>query len=392
MNSDDFKDTIDETNSYKDINDLISRLDLDMSHWINAEVASYAKYKVFKERKVESKQIPKELLSYKLKCPNNHHFKPNWLGKRFPTSVLITKDFQLIRQSSCFTKCSVCNELAVLPIPDVEYRQDLDIFGDEAFRQVDNKTIYVYSFVSFSGGDEDKNIFEKKFLDLKKLIAPLSDSSSRVLHMKDLLSGKKRVKNAALSRLHRNEVMDCISKIIELIRSYNEKNILNLYSSVGIAEGINKKGPEGIKCKEEVYSASLIRVIQETTAHGLAPKFYFEKTGSDGWAKNLFHGWRMTLVWPWITKGLPVMSPKFVDPSFSLYLEIADILSFVVARHLFCIGRRVEGKNKKAEICPSSLGLVRYILLNSKGDGAYHDSVGFPDRAMFKGTHWKKHI
>jgi len=392
MSSDDIKDNINESNNYKDINELIRDFDLDMSHWINAEVASYAKYKVFKERKVESKQIPKELLSYKLKCPNNHHFKPNWLGKRFPTSVLITKDFQLIRQSSCFTKCSVCNELAVFPIPDVEYRQDLDIFGDEAFRQVDNKTIYIYSFVSFSGGDEDKNIFEKKFLDLKKLIAPSIDPCSWVLHMKELLSATNRSKNAALSHLHQDEVMDCISKIIELIRSHNEKYILNLYSSVGIANGINKKGPDEIKCKEEVYSASFIRVIQDTTAHGLAPKFYFEETGSDGWAKNFFHGWRMTLVWPFLTKGLPVMSPKFVDPSFSLYLEIADILSYVVARYLFCIGRRVEGENIKAEICPSSLGLVRYIYLNSRSDGVYHDSVGFPDSAMFKGTQWEKYI
>jgi hypothetical protein len=392
MNSDGFEDNISETNNYKDINDIISRFDLDMSHWINAEVASYAKYKEFEERKVESKQIPKELLSHKLKCPNNHHFKPNWLEKRFPTSVFITKDFQLIRQSTCFTKCSVCNELAVFPIPDVEYRQDLDIFGDEAMRTVNNKTIFVYSFVSFSGGSEDKKIFEEKFLNLKKLIAPSIDPCSWVLHMKELLSGKNRAENAALSHLHLSEVMDCISKIIELIRSYNEKNILNLYSSVGIAEGINQKGSDKIKCQEEVYSASLIRVIEETTGHGLAPKFYFEQTGSDGWAKNLFHGWRMTLVWPWITRGLPVMSPKFVDPSFSLYLEIADILSYMVARHLFCIGRRVEGENIKAEICPSSFGLVRYILLNSRGDGVYHNSVGFPDLAMFKGTHWRKYI
>jgi hypothetical protein len=110
-----------------------------------------------------------------------------------------------------------------------------------------------------------------------------------------------------------------------------------------------------------------------------------------GWVFQLLHR-RMTLLWPWITNGLPVMSPQFVEPKFSIYLEIADIVSFVIARYLYCLGKRAGGESSNPEIDPSELGLVRYIITDGKGDWNHENTVGFPSVAMFKGTHWGKFI
>lgn len=379
-------------NQFESINEFIKHHKLDMSHWINAEALKYTKRKVFDKKIVKLTHTPKELLDYELTCSQGHRFIPNWLGKRFPTSVFFSNKAGLIRQTHCFVKCPQCDEHAVFNIPDVECTGNLNIYGDEAFRTVDNKTVLVYSFCSFSGNRENFDIFQSKFWDLKKSLSPSFSPDDWVLHMKELLCPEKRLVEPALAHLKSHEVIDIISKIIDLISIYTQKMDLNLYCSVGVVKGINLKKHHMTVCKESTYTSSLIHIIKETTDHGIAPKFYFERTGSDGWAKNLFDSGRMTLLWPWVTNGLPVMSPKFVKPSFSFFLEIADIVSYIVARHLYCIGKRVEGGNIKAKICPSQLGLVRYILTDAQGDWRPLPSIGFPDAAMFKGTHWEKFI
>lgn len=378
--------------NFSDINQLIKHLNLDMSHWINAEVMKYAKRKNYEKAVVRLKHIPKELSSYKLKCPNGHQFKPNWLEKRFPTSVFYSEKKGLLKQASCYVKCTECGELSTFNIPDVNCTRNLDIYGDEAFRCVDGKTIFVYSFVSFSGSSEAKSEFEEEFREIKAGMSPGAPPDSWVIHMKEILSGSKRLRNPVISHLGKNDAMDWVMKTINLIAKYNNKFDINLYSAVGIAVGVNLKKHYKFICQEEIYTSALMKVIKETTDHELAPKFYFERTGNDGWAKTLFESGRMTLLWPWITNGLPVMSPKFVEPTHSIYLEIADIISFVIARYVYCIGRRVEGDGAVAEIDPSSLGLVRYILTDSKGSWNYENIVGFPDKAMLKGTHWEKFI
>lgn len=378
---------------FSDINQLIQSQNLDMTHWINAEVLKYTKRKNYEKAEVRLKHVPEELSSYELTCSIGHNFKPNWLEKRFPTSVLYNGELGLLKQATCYVKCPECGDLSTFNIPNIKYLRNLNIYGDEAFRCIDGKTIFVYSFISFSGSSENKSKFEEEFNNIKTELSPDIPAESWVIHMKEILSGSKRKDNPSISHLDIDDAMKGVMKIIDLIARYNNKKDINLYSAVGIAVGINFKKNQKTQLQEEVYASALIRVIKETTAHGLAPKFYFEKTGTDGWAKTLFEGGRMTLLWPWITNGLPVMSPKFVEPRYSIYLEIADIVSFIIARYLFCIGKRVEGNEDAiADINPDTLGSVRYILTDSKGDWSYEDVTGFPDKAMFRGTKWEKFI
>jgi hypothetical protein len=83
------------------------------------------------------------------------------------------------------------------------------------------------------------------------------------------------------------------------------------------------------------------------------------------------------------------MSPKFVSPSYSIFLEIADILAYVISRYLFFLGKTVETKQKKEpEFLPSQLGTIRYILTDAKGDLHTETSKNFPLKKAFKNTNW----
>lgn len=107
----------------------------------------------------------------------------------------------------------------------------------------------------------------------------------------------------------------------------------------------------------------------EYTSKGLSPEFIFERTQDDGWAKNLFTQSRLTLMWSFITHGLPIKQPKFVLPNHDFLLEIADIICFCVARYIFVQDKRYnyKDKNYKVEIDIKNLGPIQYIYNHRDG-------------------------
>ena len=377
--------------TYDTINHLIRDLQLDRDHWINVESFRFNRKHSFDSTTVNIKHVPEELLSFKLKCANGHEFIPDWLRKRHPVSTFYCKKRGLLRQGSNFITCPVCSTKVEFKIPQAKYKGNLEIYGDEAKRTVEGKTIFVYSFISFSGSANSKKSFEKSFLKIKRKLAPSINPKDWVLHMKELTSKEKWQKKSYLNHLQSYEIHDEVVNILRLIGEYNKMGSLNIYSASGIVIGDSLKKEETIECQSNIYNSALMRVVNETTANNLAPKFYFEQTGNDGWAKNLFDGGRLTLLWAFLTNGLPVMSPQFVDPATSLYLEIADIVSYLVARYLFCVGRRVEGKHIIPEFELSQVGKIRYVLTNGDGDWINDISDKYPFELMFKGTSWADH-
>lgn len=140
--------------------------------------------------------------------------------------------------------------------------------------------------------------------------------------------------------------------------------------------------------KSRVYYPLLGRIITEHTDSGMSPHFHFERTGDDGWAKNLFNGGRLTLMWPFISRVLPIPNPTFNVPTDSIYLEIADFISFVIARYLYVIGKRAEGEYLDFECLPSWLGEVRYLGYNEVGTCMFETESDYPLEKFFKGTDW----
>ncbi|MDR8394384.1 hypothetical protein NC796_24765 [Aliifodinibius sp. S!AR15-10] len=379
--------------TYDNINELIRDLDLDLGHWINKEATRFTSKKEYDKTEVRIKNVPEEFLQKKFECPEGHIFSPDWLKKRPPVSVFYEKDKGFLRQKAVNIKCPKCDSDVEVQLPQAEYKTDLDIYGDEALRTVDNKKVFVYSFVSFSGSNLFQSSFRNQFLNWKKNLVPSIPPEDWIFHMTEILSGSTRKKTEHLEHLDFHKVKAEIDRLLELIKTFNEKRNLNIYSAIGMSAKAELNAEERRHFKENAYNSCLMRVVAQSVNHGLAPRFYFEKTGDDGWAKNLFDGGRLTLLWTYLTKGLPVMTPDFVKPSYNFLLEIADIVSYVIARKIFCIGKRVEGKEDKTALFnPSQLGGIRYTLTDASGNWNYEFSKDFPGKEMFKNTEWEKFL
>lgn len=373
------------------LKDMVEKLDLNTKHWINEEAMKFIDAESYDNVKVGLFHFPQELENKKLICKNGHRFTPDWLQKTYPYTVFY-KDKGIYRLNGCNVKCPVCNGNSDFNINFKNYKTDLDIFGDEAFRtDIDNKSAIVYSFVAFSGSKNARNLFILDLLKIKHSLVKSLEPFSWTIHMKELMNPSQRDKKNHLSVLKTEDIKIKINEILQLINKSVANGDLNLYSAIGIVEvkDFQKEKKMREYCKTHQFNAALLHIIRESTLSELAPKFYFEESSDDGWAEKLLDSGRCTLVWPYITHGIPVMSPKFVSPSYSIFLEIADILAYVISRYLFFLGKTVETKQKKEpEFLPSQLGTIRYILTDAKGDLHTETSKNFPLKKAFKNTNW----
>jgi len=271
-------------------------------------------------------------------------------------------------------------------------RGESAIFGDEAFREVDGKTVLCYSFVGFSGGPKKRRTFKKEFDKAKKYLAPTINPDDWVLHVKDLVGTERRRGIEHLAHLNRDQVIKGLKQVLAVIAKYSASQSLNVYSAISVVKQTRLAGATKLQAQSFAYSAALMRVVSEYTRAGVMPAFYFERTGSDGWAKDLFDGGRLTLLWARLTNGVPVKSPEFVLPTNNFLLEVADSISYVVARELYAVGSRASGKPLNAEFDTKLLGRTRYIWTDAEGGWNNFFGNGFPMAAMFKGTDWERFI
>lgn len=349
---------------YETINDLIRDLDIDKNHWINKEALEFIRERNYRETKSSLKHVPHWLLKKKFQCKKGHTFSPNWLEKRPPVSTFIDRKGMYLRQSSTDIICPICKQKLLLPLPLASLNGEVSVFGDEAFRESGGQTISVYSFVCFSGGDKDKSDFIEKIQALKNKF------KIERFHYKDLRSAEKTAS---------------ISEFIGLINKENESGNLNLYASIDVS-GSQSREFERNMLKAHCFSSAMICIVQECTVHNRAPKFFFERTGKDGWAKNFFKGIRLNLAWAVITNGIPVQMPIFIKPNESPFLEIADAVAYLVARKLYQVSERKNKNKVTSHFSPDLLGGIRYIISDEEKNFRKLYLKNIPIEAIFKNS------
>lgn len=367
---------------------MYGELNLDSDDWINKEQKHYFNKNRYERTKQLVKYYPKELDQITIKCINGHVFTPNWLEKGFPAMPFRMPDGQLLQKVSAQTPCIVCNEFTDIKLPvNQKYIGDSHIYGDEAIRDFNGKIIMSYSLVSRPRKEEVHQEFKAKFLALKKELVPSIPAENWTLHYMVLMNRGARMKEKHLAHLTKEQVLEFSRKLGELISNY--PNQLVKWNCSGVYEKpIPYKKKEEQELKSRVYYPLIGRVITEHTDSSMSPHIHMERTNADGWAKNLFNGGRLTLMWAFISRCLPIPNPTFQPPSDSIYFEIADFISFVIARYLFVLGKRAEGDHLEFECLPSWLGEIRYLGYTNTGTCLFETESEYPLKTFFNGTSW----
>lgn len=371
---------------FPNINDMVRGLGFDLKDWVNTESARFLRKRVYDQTEQRVQYYPAHLLeALKFVCPSGHEVLPSWLEKRTPLLPFRSREGALWRPSTGSVKCQTCSIHFEIELPNVpNWQGEVLLYGDEAFRDIDPEQgepryCVTYSLVSRPINEKDDHELAKAFADLK-----LNHFGNiNKIHCKELFHAKNGKGPTT------EQASSFIREVADLMAGQQGKIVILNSTGVTYKPAHFKKQEIEIR-KSQIFGTLILMAIENLTKHGRSPRFFFERTDSDGWAKNLFNGGRLTLMWPFVTHGLPIRTPEFVPPTSSMYLELADIVSFAVADNIRHRAMEREGKNApsrpRLDLC--RLGPVQYQGFLQNGDALSQTCVGYPWSTFFAGTSW----
>jgi hypothetical protein len=365
---------------------MVRTFQFDLGDWVNAEAARFLKRSIYEQTEQRVVHFPEHLLgALTFTCPQGHSVSPSWLEKRHPIQPFRARQGGLWRQNAAELVCNACGTSFFIELPNVSpWLGEVALYGDEAFRDIDTakggpRYCVTYSLVSRPVLEEDDQRLIDQFHALKRKHFGHADR----VHCKALFHARTRGgPTPEQASAFIGEVADLIAEF------YGKVAVLN---AAGVTYKPTQFKKREIETRKALVFGTLIQLaIEELTKQGRSPRFFFERTDADGWAKNLFAGGRLTLMWPFITNGLPIRSPEFVLPTHSEYLELADIVSFAVADNIR--NRAMEREGMASPPGPrldlARLGKVQYQGYTESGDALSRASVGYPWEVFFAGTDW----
>lgn len=335
---------------------------------------------------VPLRHLPESLSSITMTCPTcKTVFPPDWFGKQEMSMIPVKPKFETkgvpytgpkrwVLQSITQV-CSRCKACISISLPTKKMRAKGSLFGDDAEREHEGKKVFVYSLV---GADQSLlPDLEMKVRTLKQSLLPAISPDSWKVHMKDIWAGTSRAKHPVYQDLSIGDVIGFVDQILALIKGSN----LFIYN-IALATDLGSPSSISIadKSRNEAYILLVSNAIDEWTEKDAQPNIFFDSEKSShanevihGWARDAFRGSQHSLLYGFLSKGIEIPEPKFVPPASLPGLEIADFVSFTIARFYDRMW-----KEKEIDIDPRRMGLITYLGYDSNGDLLWRRQEGYP--------------
>lgn len=103
--------------------------------------------------------------------------------------------------------------------------------------------------------------------------------------------------------------------------------------------------------KEHVFAESILTTPKQFRCREKSVNWTFDNvqdatagSKTEGWASECFLGLQYTRLFTWVSAGATVVEPKFAIPGSNFLLELADFISYCVARDFerAIVGQRPE--------------------------------------------------
>ncbi|WP_284281103.1 DUF3800 domain-containing protein [Limnobacter litoralis] len=345
----------------------------------------------------DPKLIDEDLLDKTAICPVcKTHTKIPWLEKLdYPLkskliegtdTYLVQKDFPIIcGNSDCNIKYFV--NVPVLPVENI-----WGLYGDDAGRLINDlpkkyngRSVSFQCITMVACHIDKQNELKENILNLKKEIRPNVDPNSWNHHFYDIWGSNVKEKKYSFENLQ--EKINYANKFSKIIRDARPSLVtLNFSNAVYLPKNsIEKKSL--IKYQKEIlFSESIMGSLSVFRNQNKSVIWTFDNTQdtsntnkTEGWALERFLGLQYTRLFSWIAAGSPLKEPMFVKPGSHFLLEVADFISFWIAREFF-----KSIKEEKIEVPSSLFGHAYYQCTLSNGDVESVWSYGLPMEKMYK--------
>jgi hypothetical protein len=340
----------------------------------------------FDRLSVPLRHLPENLSSFTRTCPScGKIFSPDWFKKheismepvkpRFETKGVEYQGPARWRLQQVSQECPNCKSQVMIPLPVNKMMKRGSLWGDDAERRYQDKTVHIYSLVG-----ADQNVlpeFDVRVKGLKQRLLASVPADRWRIHMKVMWSGSRRRKHPVFQTLSPEAVIDFTRQLLALIKSSN----LFIYNiALTTDRGQSTDTAVRSRLRTEAYIMLVLNAIDEWTTKGAQPNIYFDSEKDSkaneiihSWARDAFGGSQHSLLYGFLAKGIEIPAPKFVSPGSFPGLEVADFVSFTIARYYY---RRWEGK--EIEIDPKQMGLATYLGYDFNGDLLWKRQEGYP--------------
>lgn len=335
---------------------------------------------------VPLKHLPENLYHVRLTCPICEAvFIPDWFKKHELPLIPVKPKYEskgieytaparwVLHHTS--QKCPKCESDVIINIPVNKMRTRGSLFGDDAERSYQNKKVSIYSLI----GADQKLLpdIEKSIEEIKQKLFPFIPHDGWNIHMKDMWAGSNRDKHPIFNKLAFSSLISFVGELLELIRKSN----LFIYNiAVTTVQNNLPKTSNHNQLRNEAFNMLIISTIDEWTSKNAQPNILFDSEKFSeankiihGWARDLFKGSQHTLLYAFLSKCIEIPEPVFVPPASYPGLEIADFVSFIIARYYLRMWQA-----KEIEIEPKDLGLVTYLGYEDSGDLLWKRQIGYP--------------
>jgi hypothetical protein len=332
-------------------------------------------------QKIPLQLLPEALASLTVLCPNcQFSFGPDWFKPR-PEPIVPLKPNATPPDhpgrwvpTAGMISCTNCGGSVQLKYPVQKLATRCELCGDEAGRLDDTgrRRVCTYSLV---GADEKlMGSVNAAVDDLKRALEPGRSPTDWSFHMLEMRSTKERKVHEVFRNWDNSKMAKAIDGLFRIVQE--TPNLLVFSISV---TGTARAGKFD-QLKHEAYIALLANVIDDVTSKRCAPLIFFDAEkrceGSrviQEWARRLFFDSQYCLLYAFLAKGIEIPEPQFIKQASRPCLELADFVSFVVARH-----HLDRWRGKVSQLAPERLGNVKYMSINHGGDLLFAYQTGFP--------------
>lgn len=338
--------------------------------------------------------IPQELINKYFNCPKcSTKVEVPWLEKmKFPKQpVQPNNGGGHWVPVSIPLKCTTCEHTFNGEVIILENESKWFLYGDEAGRyivdppqKISTRPLNFFCITLVGIHKSKQRILSERIKEIKQNILPDKDPDSWSHHYTKIWSSSPNSGEYTLG--NKEEKINHARQFAEILRdSRPELVTFNISGCIQSPKSKKDRADHINFQKQEIFAQSILTTLKQMRTYKKSVEWVFDNVKdttdgkrTEGWAEEVFLGLQYTPLFTWLSAGATVKKPLFVKPGTHYLLEIADFISYCVAREF---ERTIQGKI--VEFPSSLLGKGFYQGTISNGDVLYRWNEGLPLKEFY---------
>jgi hypothetical protein len=332
--------------------------------------------------------VPQDLVHKKYECPDcGSMVEVPWTEKlEFPKQPIQPNSGEGFFVPAGFPlRCHDCNSKFDVEVEIKENESIWHLYGDEAGRYIHRNTtkhgvdlnFFCITLVALHRRKHSR--VQRSIRKLKKSIKPTVDPDQWQHHFTDIWSSKPNSETFSLK--NKEDKITYGKELAKIIKKARPELVsFNISGCIKVPNNKKDRSIHIKHLKEDIFSQSILTTLMQMRSFGKNLAWVFDNVKdatdgrrTEGWAEECFLGLQYTRLFTYVSAGAPVLKPEFVQPGSHYLLEIADFISYCVAREF-----EKAAQNTKTEFPRSLLGKGFYQATLGDGNVSYKWSVGLP--------------